>query len=211
MRGTPAKQASQSAPSMLPDRGTALRVTEVVRTDSQSQTLDSFLERPSGTGAGGPAVAASFMAVPRKRRAAEHAVLSQGVCADTAEQEPACAADDEPPAHPAKRPRSALPAVAALQAEVEGSTDQGAGPCLFHVMCLAACTCLLCLRGCCQHAGLRNKLRKLVYVGAVTPSHILVQEDTSLLLLDMGKLSKDLFYQKVCTDGCMRRLLQGSC
>ena len=49
-----------------------------------------------------------------------------------------------------------------------------------------------------QHAGLRNKLRKLVYVGAVTPSHILVQEDTSLLLLDMGQLSKDLFYQKVC-------------
>ena len=38
-----------------------------------------------------------------------------------------------------------------------------------------------------------------MYVGAVSSSHILVQEETSLLLLDMGKLSKDLFYQLVGT------------
>ena len=138
-------------------------------------------------------------------------MLSQGVRADTAEQEAACGADDESPAHPAKRPRSALAAVAALQAEVEGSTDQGAVGLVSMPCALQHAPVCYILRDCCQHTGLRNKLRKLVYVGAVTPSHILVQEDTSLLLLDMGKLSKDLFYQKVCMDGCMRRLLQGSC
>ena len=35
-------------------------------------------------------------------------------------------------------------------------------------------------------------------MGSVTLSHILVQEDTSLLLLDIGKLSTDLFFQLVC-------------
>lgn len=48
--------------------------------------------------------------------------------------------------------------------------------------------------------GLRQRLRKLVFVGCVTLSHSLVQEDTRLLLLDMGTLSKDLFCQLVCAD-----------
>lgn len=112
-----------------------MRVTEVVRTDSQSQTLDSFLERPSGTGGSAPAAAASFMAVPRKRKAAEQALL--GVRADVAEQERACAALDEFPAHPLSCPRSSSNAVAALKAEVEGRTDQGTafGFLLFEVPC----------------------------------------------------------------------------
>jgi hypothetical protein len=45
--------------------------------------------------------------------------------------------------------------------------------------------------------GLQQRLQQLVYVGCVTPATLLVQEATNLLLLDISKLSRDLFYQLV--------------
>ena len=134
MKGTPAQQASQGAPSRLSDRGAAVRVTEVVRTDSQSQTLDSFLERPAGAGnTASPAAAASFMAVPRKRKAAEQAFFSHGVAGNTPEEERASAAVNEFPVSPPAFPRTASDAVAALKSEVECRIDQGTRSCVIVV------------------------------------------------------------------------------
>ena len=62
-------------------------------------------------------------------------------------------------------------------------------------------------------AGLRQRLRQLVLVGCVTPTTMLVQEATELMLLDISYLANDLFRQLVgCSSlvfcPCSHRVLQ---
>lgn len=46
-------------------------------------------------------------------------------------------------------------------------------------------------------AGLKHRLQNSVYVGMADTSRALVQNDTDLLLVDLGSLGCDLFYQLV--------------
>ena len=193
MRGA---QAEVPAPALVrreQQKGAAAQSDRIVRTDSQAQTLDSFLERPPTRE--GPAFTAAHDAVARKRKAAGPAPHQETAHAVRREAGEACTlADGAAASWPACSSPEA-DAVAALQADIDTRSDEGA---VFHPSVEFAsrqlstahpstCTPLEAARWIC--AGLRQRLRRLVYVGSVQRSRLLVQEDTNLLLLDMGTLS----------------------
>ncbi len=198
----PAAVAGPAPARKATDKG-SIRVTEMVRTDAQSQKLQSFFETATQAGAGSSAAAAvALSSVPRKRKTMMQPALfaTQDEDMQDSEQQHRTASQSGA--------STSTGVLGKLQRDIMNDRDEGEVHALiviyFRSLCFMLCCTGLCCTGlCCSSlqlqycAGLKQRLQSSVYVGMVDTSRLLVQHDTDLLLLNIGNLGHDLFYQLV--------------